>query len=42
LAKKELDTLQKANSAKIAQMEISSKTLQANLDKKITDTQAYN
>ncbi len=39
LAKKELDTLQKTNLAKIADMEKSTKTLQADLDKKVTETQ---
>jgi hypothetical protein len=39
LVKKELDTLQKINLAKIAAMEIKSKTLQADLDKKVTETQ---
>jgi hypothetical protein len=39
LAKKELDTLQKANLAKIAEKEKKAKTLQADLDKKVTDTQ---
>jgi hypothetical protein len=37
LAKQELDTLQKANLAKIAEMEL--KTLQTDLDKKVTKTQ---
>ncbi|OUD37479.1 DUF4407 domain-containing protein [Flavobacterium sp. FPG59] len=39
LAKQELDTLQKTNLAKIAEMEKSTKTLQADLDKKVTETQ---
>ena len=39
LAKKELDTLQKTNLAKIAEMEKSTKTLQTDLDKKVTETQ---
>lgn len=39
LAKKELDTLQKTNLAKIAEMEKNTKTLQTDLDKKITETQ---
>lgn len=39
LAKQELDTLQKTNLAKIADMEKSTKTLQADLDKKVTETQ---
>ena len=39
LAKKELDTIQKNNLAKIAEMEKKSETLQADLDKKITETQ---
>jgi hypothetical protein len=39
LAKKELDTLQKTNLAKIAEMEKNSKTLQTDLDKKVTETQ---
>lgn len=39
LAKKELDTLQKANLAKIAEKEKKAKTLQADLDKKVTETQ---
>ena len=39
LAKKELDTLQKANLAKITEKEKKAKTLQADLDKKVTDTQ---
>lgn len=39
LVKKELDTLQKTNLAKIAEMEKKSKTLQADLDKKVTETQ---
>jgi hypothetical protein len=39
LAKKEFDTLQKTNLAKIADLDKKAKTLQANLDKKITETQ---
>lgn len=39
LAKKELDTLQKVNLAKIAEKEKKAKTLQADLDKKVTETQ---
>ncbi|MFV8370794.1 DUF4407 domain-containing protein [Flavobacterium sp. LB2P74] len=39
LAKKELDTLQKTNLAKIAIMEKNTKTLQTDLDKKVTETQ---
>jgi hypothetical protein len=39
LAKKELDTLQKTNLAKIAEMEKNTKTLQTDLDKKVTETQ---
>jgi hypothetical protein len=39
LAKKEFDTLQKNNLAKIAEKELKAKTLQADLDKKITETQ---
>ncbi len=39
LAKKEFDTLQKNNLAKIAEKEKKSKTLQADLDKKVTATQ---
>ncbi|UQD55858.1 DUF4407 domain-containing protein [Flavobacterium sp. K5-23] len=39
LAKKEFDTLQKNNLAKIAEKELKGKTLQADLDKKITETQ---
>ncbi len=39
LAKKELDTLQKNNLAKIAVLEKSSKTVQSDLDKKISETQ---
>jgi hypothetical protein len=39
LAKKELDTLQKTNLAKIATMEKNTKTLQIDLDKKVTETQ---
>ncbi|MNS01754.1 hypothetical protein D3C86_1066470 [compost metagenome] len=39
LSKKELDTLQKNNLAKIAALEKTSKTLQTDLDKKVTDTQ---
>ncbi len=39
LAKKELDTLVKANLAKIALKEAKTKTLQADLDKKVTETQ---
>jgi hypothetical protein len=38
LAKQELDTLQKTNLAKIAVME-KTKTLQTDLDKKVTETQ---
>lgn len=39
LAKSELDTLRKNNLAKIAEKEAKTKTLQADLDKKVTDTQ---
>lgn len=39
LAKKELDTLQKANLSKIAEKEAKTKTLQADLDNKVTETQ---
>ena len=39
LAKQELDTLQKTNLAKIADMEKNTKTLQTDLDKKVTETQ---
>ena len=39
LAKQELDTLQKTNLAKIAVMEKNTKTLQTDLDKKVTETQ---
>ena len=39
LAKKELDTLQKNNLAKIALLEKTSQTLQSDLDKKVTETQ---
>ncbi|OOG71772.1 DUF4407 domain-containing protein [Flavobacterium sp. A45] len=39
LAKKELDTIQKNNLAKIAVLENGTKTLQTDLDKKITETQ---
>jgi hypothetical protein len=39
LAKKELDTLQKTNLAKIAEMEKNTKTLQTDLDKKVSETQ---
>lgn len=39
LAKQELDTLRKNNLAKIAEKENKTKTLQADLDKKVTDTQ---
>ena len=39
LSKKEFDTLQKANLAKIAEKEAKTKTLQANLDKKVSETQ---
>jgi hypothetical protein len=39
LAKKELDTLQKANLVKIAEKEKKTKTLQTDLDKKVTETQ---
>jgi Domain of unknown function (DUF4407) len=39
LAKKELDTLTKVNLAKIAVKEAKTKTLQADLDKKVTETQ---
>lgn len=39
LAKKEMDTLQKTNLAKIAEMEKNTKTLQNDLDKKVTETQ---
>ncbi|WP_367773202.1 DUF4407 domain-containing protein [Flavobacterium sp. WC2421] len=39
LAKKELDTLQKKNMAKIAVLDKTTKTLQTDLDKKVTETQ---
>lgn len=39
LAKKELDTLRKSNFAKIEEKEKKAKTLQADLDKKVTETQ---
>ena len=39
LAKQELDTLQKTNLAKIAVMEKNTKTLQTDLNKKVTETQ---
>ena len=39
LAKKELDTLQKNNLSKISEMDKRSQTLEANLDKKVTETQ---
>ena len=39
LAKKELDTLQKNNLAKIAEKEKNTKTLQTDLDKKVNETQ---
>jgi hypothetical protein len=39
LAKKEFDTLQKVNLSKIAEKEAKNKTLQADLDKKVADTQ---
>ncbi|HLF50681.1 DUF4407 domain-containing protein [Flavobacterium sp.] len=39
LAKKEFDTLQKSNLAKIVEKEQKTKTLQADLDKKVTETQ---
>ncbi|MFV8336160.1 DUF4407 domain-containing protein [Flavobacterium sp. RSP29] len=39
LAKKELDTLQKTNLAKITEMEKNTKILQTDLDKKVTETQ---
>ena len=39
LAKQELDTLQKTNLAKIAEMEKNTKTLQTDLDKKVSETQ---
>ncbi|RDI50353.1 DUF4407 domain-containing protein [Flavobacterium glaciei] len=39
LAKQELDTLQKNNLAKIVEMEKNTKTLQTDLDKKVTETQ---
>ena len=39
LAKKELDTLQKNNLAKIALLEKSGKTIQTDLDKKVSETQ---
>jgi len=39
LAKKELDTIQKNNLAKIAVLEKANKTLQTDLDKKVTETQ---
>jgi Domain of unknown function (DUF4407) len=39
LAKKELDTLMKTNLAKITEKEKKSKTLQADLDKKVSETQ---
>ncbi|TDE55441.1 DUF4407 domain-containing protein [Flavobacterium sp. GT3P67] len=39
LVKKELDTLQKTNLAKIAEMEKNTKALQTDLNKKVTETQ---
>ena len=39
LAKKELDSLRKSNLAKIEEKEKKAKTLQANLDQKVTETQ---
>ncbi len=39
LAKTEFDTLQKSNLTKIAEKETQNKTLQADLDKKVTETQ---
>jgi len=39
LAKKDLDTIRKSNLAKIAEKERKNKTLQADLDKKVTETQ---
>lgn len=39
LAKKELDTLQKTNLAKIADMDKNTKTLQTDLEKKVNETQ---
>jgi Domain of unknown function (DUF4407) len=39
LAKKEFDTLQKTNLAKIADLDKKAKTLKADLDKKVTETQ---
>lgn len=39
LAKQELDTLQKTNLAKITEMEKNTKTLQTDLDKKVSETQ---
>ena len=39
LAKQELDTLQKTNLAKIAEMEKNTKTIQTDLDKKVSETQ---
>lgn len=39
LAKKELDTIQKNNLSKIAVLEKANKTLQTDLDKKVTETQ---
>jgi len=39
LAKKELDTLRKSNFAKIEEKEKKAKTLQADLDQKVTETQ---
>lgn len=39
LAKTELDTLRKTNLARIAELEKTSKTLQADLEKKVTETQ---
>lgn len=39
LTKQELDTLQKTNLAKIAEMEKNTKTLQTDLDKKVSETQ---
>lgn len=39
LAKKELDTLQKNNLAKIAALDKTAKTLETDLDKKVTETQ---
>jgi len=39
IAKTELETLRQTNNAKIADLEVKAKTLQADLDKKVADTQ---